>query len=650
MARAKKFVNCLKDIWALKGIIVPIFAFCVPLPLILDTDSKAARCGYTVIVMAILWLTEAIPIPVTSLIPIFLLPLLGVSSAKEVSGSYVTDTSMLFLGGLIVAVAVEESGLHRRVALSILKIVGGQPNLLMFGLMLPTWFLSMWISNTAAASMMVPIITAVTAQMEEVAVGRDNSTKRTNRSNSKKFLHEESESEIGKNYDNNITLTAVTSLNDGQGIEKAENELYPVLLTEDGENQEDVMPPVKKSTSEHHGRLCKALGLSIAYAANTGGIATLTGSPPNLVLKEVADKVFDCRGKAIDGRPRSSGITFSNWMAFAFPLSFIVMILGWLWLQLFVLRCKKACGCCRKQKSSRELAIRKMIQEEYKTLGKFSFGEGVISMLFLTLAALWIFREPPNIPGWGDYFPPLIVSDSTPSIFIGVMLFILPARLPHVFCWRKNVDRSVQILRLKNLLEQTSDKKEKPYKPILEWQQTMNRLPWGVILLLGGGFALAKASKSSGLSKSVGQSMNVFSEYEPWVLNLIICSLTAAATEVTSNTATATLLMPILAELAEEVGLNPLYLMIGAAVACSFAFMLPVATPPSAIVFSNGFLTIPDMASAGLMMNIICILVLTLAINTWGNRIYSLDTIPDIFRTQDGNLTLLLSNLTSNCQ
>lgn len=200
-------------------------------------------------------------------------------------------------------------------------------------------------------------------------------------------------------------------------------------------------------------------------------------------------------------------------------------------------------------------------------------------------------------------------------MLVAVSLFFLPAKLPRVFCWNK--------------YDESSNKPK--YHPILTWKNTVLRIPWGVIILLGGGFALASATSASGLSKKVGCSLRILDSFEPWVMNLILSLVIAGATEITSNSATATILMPIMAELAINTGSHPLYLMITAAVACSFAFMLPVATPPNAIVFSTGYIKIPDMALAGLVMNVLAVLVLNLGINTWGSALFDLDTVPLIF-------------------
>lgn len=608
-----KVWNIVKDIWSLKPVLLPVLVTLLPLPMVTNSESKATRCGYTVIVMAVLWLTEALPIPVTSLVPIFMLPMLGVSTAKEVSSSYVTDTSMLFLGGLIVAVAVEEWNLHRRIALAILRLVGAQPNLLMLGLMLPTWFLSMWISNTAAAAMMIPIVGAVTSHVKSVVIegGTENPDDLCLLATKDKDVHVEMQK------GERVVLTSVSKKSDEKEKSDDVNSTPKSAQYNRSPSRSSATPDALKM----HSKLSKALALSIAYAANTGGIATLTGSPPNLVFKAVIDEAFAQAGKLYDGQEWDSGVNFTSWLLFALPISFLTLILGWLWLQMFFLRCKQPCDCFRKIKSDRDKEVREIIAKEFKALGRITFAECLISILFISLAFLWIFRDPPNIKGWGDFFPKRYVSDSTPVMLIAVLLFVLPAKIPAIFCARKtDGDR---------------------YTPLLTWEKTAEKVPWGVIVLLGGGFALAQASGRSGLSKWFGDSLEFFASYNPFVMCLVVSLVVASVTEVTSNTATATLLMPILQELSIAAGMNPIYLMMAAAVACSFAFMLPVATPPSAIVFAHGYLSIPDMASAGLAMNVIAVFILTVGINTWGNLLFNFATIPVIFQEILKNQTLI---------
>ncbi|XP_048730828.2 solute carrier family 13 member 2-like isoform X2 [Ostrea edulis] len=475
---------------------------------------------------------------------------------------------MLFLGGLLIAVAMEEVNLHRRIAVGVMRVLGSRVNTLMLGLMAPTWFLSMWISNTAATSMMLPILVAITEQMEKLE---------------KEQLYGEEEAVKEKNGDASPGMIKIDVEDDATVREKT-NELK---------------------------QMTKGFALCVAYGANIGGIATLTGTPPNLVLQGQADIYYTKYGNT------TSPITYVNWLGFAFPLSLLLLLLGWIYLQIIFLRGR----CCRGTEKSRKLALQSAINKQWKALGDVKFAEIEVLALFCVLALLWVFRSIPNVGGWGDIFTDVATGkiktarDSTASIFVAILLFILPKEVPSIFCWFQESETNVR----------------PNYQPILTWHSIQQKVAWGVLFLLGGGFALADAATKSGLSSLIGCELRVFKEADPWVMTMLVCLLVACITEITSNTAIASLMMPIVFELAISVGQHPLYLMIPTAVATSFAFCLPVATPPNAIVFSSGYITIPDMCKAGLFMNIIALSVITLAINTWGQSIFNLDTTPAYF-------------------
>lgn len=563
-------VAFLRNLWAIRSWIFLVLAFVLPFRLI-AIGTPEARCAYVIIVVAVLWVTEALPIAVTALMPIFLLPMLGVQKGQDVSKNYVNDTSTLFLGGLFIAAAMEEVNLHRRIAVGVMRVLGSRINTLMLGLMLPTWFLSMWISNTAATSMMLPILVAVTEQMERM----------------EKLDHEHH-----------------------GDTEDAEEKKNGVASVEAVTMEMDESSTLRKKSPELK-RMSKGFALCVAYGANIGGIATLTGTPPNLVLQGQADIFYARYGKS------SSGITYVNWLAFAFPMSLLLLVLAWLYLQVVFLRQK----CCQGTESARKKAIQSAVLKEWRALGRIKFAEVEVLVLFCVLALLWIFRNIPNVGGWGELFKDAktgkvsTARDSTASILVACLLFILPREVPNVFCWFK-----------------PSETNPKPgFTPILSWRVAQDKVSWGVIILLGGGFALADAATKSGLSKWIGCKLAVFDFLDPWVMNLLVCLIIAGITEITSNTAIASLAMPIMFELATSVGMHPLYMMISTAVATSFAFCLPVATPPNAIVFSTGFVTILDMGIVGIPMNILSILVLTLAVNTWGKAIFDLGNVPAIF-------------------
>lgn len=650
-----------QHIWTMKGIIFLVLAFLLPLDLVAtvgDVATPISRCAYVIMVMAILWLTEAIPIPATALLPIFLFPMLQVADARRISGAYINDTSMLFLGGLILAVAVEEWNLHKRVAISVMRVIGAHPSMLMLGLMIPTWFLSMWISNTAATSMMIPIIQAVIDTMDEVHLAAyanrgtrnpayqpsDSSAAASNLSISG-ISTNASVSVSGRNTpDRHVSMvpsgrkpskdeaggstsslsstneTQISSVSAGmassmENVPSSASSSRPILNSAASsqvalfDNPDHSNESLSANARELH-RLAKSLALAVAFAANIGGIATLTGTPPNLVLKGMADDLYANKS---GNRAMESPITFANWMGFAFPLSVVTLIVAWLWLMLYFMHGK----CFKRQDKDTKDAVNKVIRRQFKELGFITFAEGIIIAIFLLLVVLWLFREPPNFDGWGKaFYEPKsgmkYVSDSTPVILLTMTFFFLPARKPNIFCWAE-------------------DRDSPSYTPILTWNLVEKKVSWGVIVLLGGGFAIARASIDSGLSDWLGEALGGMASGEPWVTNFIFAIIISMATEVSSNTAMATLLLPVMASVGISTGIHPIYLMVTACVATSFAFMLPVATPPNAIVFATGYITIFDMAITGLPMSLYAVFILMFAINSWGKACFSLDTIPDFF-------------------
>lgn len=595
----------LHDLLAIRKVLIVLLTPILLLPVPLSVETKEAQCAYVVIIMAIYWVSEALPIAVTALLPIILFPLVGMMSAKDVSSKYVTDTTMLFLGGLVIASAIEHWNIHKRIALRILLIVGSEPHWLMLGMMLPTWFLSMWISNTATTAMMIPIANAVLVQLRDVKEMEETTDQPELNGVDNKALELES-------------VTVTEKHNGSVNNDTAQQELK-TSTSEDGSSSMD-----DDKFGAEHLRMSKALSLAIAYSANVGGIGSLTGTGPNLVMKGQSDIVFQKYGA-------ESPITFASWMQFGLPLSAICLVILWIWLQIYFLRCKSCFSCCHKQDKNTSRQVTEVLRKEYDALGPITFAQGAVLGHFLLLVILWISRDLGGVGGWGDLFPPKTVTDSTPSILISASLFLFPSEVPRLFRCGKDAH---------SISESKASTKE--VKPLMSWKVVEKSIPWGIILLIGGGFALADGSQQSGLSSWLGDKLTVFSSFDPWVMNLILCYIVAAATEVTSNTAICTLMMPIMAELAIKLGVNPLYYMFPTAIATSFAFMLPVATPPNAVVFSYGYVKVIDMVTAGFLMNIVAVLVLIGATESWGESIFHFHTEPDFFK----NSTLLLQNNT----
>lgn len=453
-----------------------LFVILLVLPAPEGMPPEGMQVAAVAVLMAVFWITEAIAIPATALIPIALFPLLGVTTASQVTSAYANHLIYLFMGGFLIAMAIEKWHLHRRIALHTVRLVGVTPNRVILGFMVATAFLSCWISNTATAMLMVTIGMAVLHQM----------------------LGNESE----------------------------------------------------QDAAQHN--FATALMLGIAYAASIGGVATLIGTPPNAILAGVIEKQY------------GFSIGFAQWMMFAAPLSIVMLALAWLYLTRVAFRSELA-----------ELpGGKQVIHEQLNTLGKMSRQERRVLAVFLLVVSAWLFRGLLDIEALKN------VKDSTVAIFGALLLFVIPADL-------------------------------KKGEFLLDWKSAV-RIPWDIIILFGGGFALAEGFSASGLTAWLGEQLSLLQGAELAVLILVVVLLVIFLTEVTSNTATASLLLPVMAGFALAADVPPLSLMASVALAASFAFMLPVATPPNAIVFASRMVTIPQMAKAGIWMNLLGTLMITL--------------------------------------
>jgi sodium-dependent dicarboxylate transporter 2/3/5 len=463
-------------------------------------QPMVTRCAAVTLWMAVWWTTEAVPIWATALLPVVLFPSLGISSGKVVASHYFNHIIFLFLGGFLLALAMQRWNLHKRIALATLSVFGVQPARLLMGLMAVSAMLSMWVSNTSTTMMMVPIVLSVIAELEEL-----------------------------------------------EGKEKVH-------------------------------RYATGLLLGVAYAASLGGIATLVGTPPNLTLARSYSELF----------PQMPELSMVRWIMFAAPLSLVLLALLWRYLSWRFCPVSWDRGMDKDQ-----------FKKEYLALGSPSREEKIIFATFVSLVALWLTRADLNLgfflfKGWAGIFEnPKFLNDGTVAIAAALFLFAVPAH-------RDGARR------------------------ILE-SETVTRLPWGIVLLFGGGLALAKGFSVSGLSEWTGSAFEGLGGLHPLLFITFLCLAVSFLTELTSNTATAEMLMPVLAAVAVSLEWNPLLLMVPAALACSMAFMLPVATPPNAIVFGSGRLTIRDMMRAGFAVNLVCALVCSAAVWWWGGLVLGLN-------------------------
>lgn len=488
----------------------PLAFFLVLFLVELNPASHAdERMAAVAVLMAIWWITDAMPMAATSLIPLVLFPVLGVMPGKDVAPVYMNHVIFLFLGGFLIALAMERWNLHRRIALTIIRALGSDPPRLVLGFMLATAFLSMWISNTATAIMMLAIGLAVIRQTEATF-----------------------------------------------GKEKTE-------------------------------ALSVSLLLGIAYSASIGGLATLVGTPPNLALVRLFELSFP------DAAAAGYGISFGQWMLFAVPLSLALLAAAWFLLTQVCFR------------APRELALDPdMIAEEHRRLGPMGFEEKAVLAVFIATAVLWIFREDLKlgswqITGWASWLPfGNYLDDGTIAVAMALILFMIPARR-----------HEGEVLEHHTLLDAT----------------VLAKIPWHIILLFGGGFALAKGFQTSGLSDWVGAQFMGLENAPLPMLVAAICTVLTFLTEFTSNTATTEMILPLLASVATATGIHPLLLMVPAALSASCAFMLPVATPPNAIVFASGHISIGQMVKAGILLNLVGIALITVIFLLLGPSVFAID-------------------------
>jgi len=471
-------------------------------------NSVVTRMAAVAVLMAGWWITEAIPIPATALLPVALFPLLGIMNGKQVAGAYFNNIIFLFIGGFIMALAMQRWGLHRRIALRTLLLIGGGPRRIVLGFMVATAFLSMWISNTAATMMMMPIAMAVITRMKE-------------------------------------------------------------------------------TTDEHTGsRFAVGLLIGIAYASSIGGMATLIGTPPNLAFTRIFSISF----------PNAPEIGFAQWILFGLPCSAIFLTIAWGVLTLFF---------ARRPKKTTTTTGHEPFKEELRRMGRTSYEERVVLVLFVLLAVLWMTRQSitvgaVTIPGWSTIFAaPDFIDDGTVAIAVALLMFLIPSR-------------------------------SKSGERLMDWE-TATRLHWGIVILFGGGFALAAGFVESGLSAWVGGQLAGLPNVSPVVLVASTCTALTFLTELTSNTATTQMVLPLLASLATAIKTNPLLLMIPATLSASCAFMLPVATPPNAIIFGSGEVKMGDMVKAGIVMNLIGVVLITAMVYLLGTTVFGIDPghLPD---------------------
>lgn len=430
------------------------------------------------ILMAVWWATEAVPIAVTALLPIVVFPLLGIATIQDTTAPYANKVIYLFLGGFIVAFAMQRWNLHRRIALNVLQHVGGNGRSLVGGFMLASAIISMWVMNTSTTMMLLPIAVSIIAVIHKTVDGLDDHAK--------------------------------------------ESFQYSLLL-------------------------------GVAYGATIGGMATLVGTAPNAMLAAFMQETY---GTEID---------FSRWMLVGLPLSAMMLPLAWLILTRFAFKVDF-------KTSDEGKAVLRQLKDE---LGEMTVPEKRVATVFVLMAATWVLRPLlVTLPGLSA------LDDSGIAMAGGIALFLIPSG-------------------------------EKSDPMLLRWTYA-ERLPWSVLILFGGGLTLASAVTRTGLAEWLGASLQTVGTLPLFALVIIAATMIIFLTELTSNIATTATFLPVVGAIAIESGFDPIVLTVPVTLAASCAFMLPVATPPNAIVFGSGMLTIPKMVRAGMMLNIVGIFLVSI--------------------------------------
>ncbi|XP_001654054.2 protein I'm not dead yet [Aedes aegypti] len=493
---------------------------------LVDT-GPAYRCMFVVMTMAIYWITEALPLPITSMIPVVLFPLLGILDTDRTCMMYMRETLLMFMGGIFLALAIEHCNLHKRIALKVICSIGCSQRKLNFGLLAVTMFVSMWISNTATVAMMCPIMKAVLEELE------------------------------------------------AQGL----CQMYLKPKQNEMEKQSNETPIPSRIT------ICYYTGA--AYAASIGGLGTLLGTGTNLTYKGIYENRF----------PEGEPIDFFRFTIYNTPGMLLGTFLVWVYLQVVYM------GMFRpKSKAAQESTISKegetiahgVITNRYGELGPIRSHEISVAILFVISIALFFTRKPGFTTGWADLLPEKKIQDATPAILTLVLLFIFPAN------W--------QWLNFLKIHPNSLPTERTP--SLITWKYINDKTPWSLIFLLGGGFALAEGGKASGMSEMIGQSLSVLKNLPLLLLLFIVCFAVQIVTEFASNVAICNIVLPVMAEMSLAIELHPMYLMLPVAISCSYAFMMPVGTPPLALVAGLGHIQTKDLIKAGIGVKIIMLLII----------------------------------------
>uniref|UniRef100_A0A2R5LMP5 Putative na+/dicarboxylate na+/tricarboxylate and phosphate transporter n=1 Tax=Ornithodoros turicata TaxID=34597 RepID=A0A2R5LMP5_9ACAR len=542
-----------------KKALKPVLATVTPLvllPIPLAVGTEASWVGFLVLWMCVFYVVEPVPLSVTSMLPIAVLPLIGTLSTEEVASFYLNNTGLLFMASLMIAAAIESSNLHERIAFKVLLVIGHSEASVMLGVMCITVFMSMWMPNTAIATIMGPIVITLSAKMALPSYHQVPS----------------------------IECVKINGDAMGDGLDR------PLEADE------------SRLLKENHNMLKKLMLLSVAYSSNIGGTGTIIGSSTNILFKGILDELF----------PHSTELTTATWMLYNVPPMIVCTVFGWVYLRLVIKYKRRKYSDSLNTRSD----IRADIRPQYDKLGRVSFAEVCVLTILTALILLLFLFKPQFMTGWGDLLPHgRKMKSSSPALALCFLLFVLPKD-------PKNMHSS---------------------EPLVSFKEFSSRMPWGLVFLFGGCLSVAEASKSSGLSAIIIDTLNGIRDLPSSLVLVLLCFAGCGLSEIVSTYVVTGIFTPIISELAVATRVHPLYYLMPVKACCLFAFMLPIATGGNAIISDMGKLRTLDMMKLGLAMNICCVLIHVASVNTLGGVVFDLHTFPS-WATKDFGLPSSLLN------
>ncbi|KAL3282734.1 hypothetical protein HHI36_005904 [Cryptolaemus montrouzieri] len=500
------------------------------LPIFSIDHEVSTKCAYVIVLMAGYWITEALPIPITSAIPVAFFPLMGILDSSATAECYASEATMLFIGGYMLALAVEASDLQLRISLHVIKLIGFSPRKLHISFSCITMFISMWISNTATTALMIPIVYTTLKELEANGVGK---------------------------------------MYEGEGA-----------LARDEESPEEEKRRPTRSTMAYF--------ISIAYASTIGGTGFITGNASNLEFKGIYETTYP-----------NLKISSTHWLIVCLPYMIITMAFTIFWVQIMYMglfRPSSSAAQELKAGTEEKEMVKAYITEKLNSMGLISFHEIAVAVCFFGAILLWVFRQPHFMPGWADLWVEYntTIKDASAAMAIVIVIFLVPRKPGCVYAFSSNEDK-------------------KPLghsNGLLTWKYSLKKLPWGLFFLIGAGFAIAEGAHKSGLSERLTKEMEALVKFSSFGILAIMALIATFMTQLTTNVGVCSILMPVLATVAKAADVHPIYIMFPANIACSFAYLLPVSTPPNALIADYIHMPTLQMMKIGIIVVVTSYLVM----------------------------------------